>query len=79
MKVTSNKDDDFLSQFGNINENDIPLLERINDLQPQIRSTPHQKMLIDNHIDANKGKIKGYLNLEDIFVFCKTFEKVTEK
>ena len=69
MKVKSNKDEDLLSQIGNINENDIPLLERLADLPPQIRSTPHQKMLIDNHTDANKGKIKGYLYLEDIFGF----------
>ena len=34
--------------------------------------------MIDNHIDANKGKIKGYLSLEDIFGFCKTFKKVTK-
>ena len=78
MKVLSNKDDDLLSQFGNINENDIPLLERLADLPPQIRSTPQQKMLIDNHTDATKGKIKGYLYLEDIFGFCKTFKKVTK-
>ena len=78
MRVISNKDDDLLSQFGNINENDIPLLERLADLPPQIRSTPHQKMLIDNHLDANKGKIKGYLYLEDNFGFCKTFKKVTK-
>ena len=78
MKVVSNKDDDLLSQFGNINENDIPLLERLTDLPPQIRSTPHQKLLIDNHLDANKGRIKGYLYLEDIFGFCKTFKKVTK-
>ena len=78
MKVVSNKDDDLLSQFGNINEIDIPLLERLADLPPQIRSTPQQKMLIDNHTDANKGKIKGYLYLEDIFGFCKTFKKVTK-
>ena len=78
MKVISNKDDDLLSQFGNINENDIPLLERLADLPPQIRDTPHQKMLIDNHLDANKGKMKGYLYLEDIFGFCKTFKKVTK-
>ena len=78
MKVVSNKDDVFLSQFGNINENDIPLLERLADLPPQIRSTPHQKMLIDNHTDANKGKIKGYLYLEDIFEFCKSFKKVAK-
>ena len=78
MRVISNKDDDLLSQFGNINENDIPLLERLVDLPPQIRSTPHQKMLIDNHTDANKGTITGYLYLEDIFGFCKTFKKVTK-
>ena len=78
MKVISNKNDDPLSQFGNINENDIPLLERLADLPPQIRSTPHQKMLIDNHLDAKKGKIKGYLFLEDIFGFCKTFKKLTK-
>ena len=78
MRVISNKDDDLLSQFSNINENDISLLERLTDLPPQIRSTPHQKMLIDNNLDANKGKIKGYLYLEDIFGFCKTFKKVTK-
>ena len=78
MKVLSNKDDDLLSQFGNINENDIPLLERLTELPTQIRDTPHQKMLIDNHLDANRGKIKGYLYLEDIFGFCKTFKKVTK-
>ena len=73
MKVVSNKDDDLLSQFGNIIENDIPLLERLTDVPPQIRSTPHQKMLIDHHTDANKGKIKGYLYLEDIFGFLQNF------
>ena len=78
MKVISNKDDDLLSQFGNINENYKPLLERLADVPPQIRSTPHQKMLIDNHIDANKSKIKGYFYLEDIFGFCKIFKKVTK-
>ena len=35
-------------------------------------------MITDNHINANKGKIKGYLYLEDIFGFCKTFENVTK-
>ena len=73
MKVISNNDDDFLSQVGNINENDFPLLERLAVLPPQIRSKPHQKLLIDNHTDANKGKFKGYLFLEAIFGFCKTF------
>ena len=78
MKVTSNKDDDLLSQFGNINENDIPVLERLADLPPQIRSTPHQKMVIDNHTDPNKGRIKGYIYLEVIFGFCESFKKVTK-
>ena len=58
MRAISNKDGDFLSQFDTINENDIPVLERLTDLPPQIRSTPHQKMLINNHIDANRGKKK---------------------
>ena len=78
MRAISNKDGDLISQFDNINENDIPILERLVNLPPQIRDTPHYKMLIDNHIDANRGKIKGYLYLEDIFGFCKTFKKVTK-
>ena len=78
MKMISNKDGDLLSQFDNINENDIPSLSRIKDLPPQIRSTPHQRVLIDNQIDANKGKNKGYLNLQVIFGFCKSFKNVTK-
>ena len=35
-------------------------------------------MLIDNHINAIKGKIKGYLYLEDIFCFCKSFKEATK-
>ena len=34
--------------------------------------------MINNHTNANKDKIKGYLYLEDIFGFCKTFKKVTK-
>ena len=78
MRVISNQDGDLLSQFDNINENDIPILERLQDLPPQIRDTPHQKMLIKNHTDANKGKIKRYLYLEDVFGFCRTFKRVTK-
>ena len=78
MRAISIRDGNLLSQFDNNNENDIPILERLADLPPKIRSTPHQKMLIDNHTDANKGKIKGYFYLEDIFGFCKTFKKVTK-
>ena len=56
MRAISNKDGDLISQFDNINENDIPILEHLADLPPQIRSTPHQKMLIDNYTDAKKRK-----------------------
>ena len=78
MRVMLNKDGDLLSQFDNYNENDIPVLERLANLPPQTRDTPHQKMLLNNHTDANKGKIKGYLYLEDIIGFWKTFKKVTK-
>ena len=77
-RVISDKDGDFLSQYDNINDNDIPIPNRLADLPVQIRHTPHQKMLIDNHTDASKGKIKRYLYLEDIFGFCETFKKVTK-
>ena len=78
MRLISNKDGDLLSQFDNINENDIPVLERLADLPPQVRDSPHQKMLINNHTDANKGRIREYLYLEDIIGFCETFRKVTK-
>ena len=78
MRAISNKDVDFLSQFDNINENGIPIFEPLANLPVQIRDTPHQKMLINNHTDANKDKVKGYLYLEDLFGFCKTFKKVTK-
>ena len=35
-------------------------------------------MSINNHTDANKGKIKGYFYLEDIFGFCETLKKVSK-
>ena len=73
MKVISNKDGNILSQFDDINENDIPVLEKLADLPPQTKSTPHQKTLIKNHTDANKVKTEGLLYLEDIFGICKSF------
>ena len=60
MRVISLKDGDLLSQFANVNENGVPVLERLADLPPQIKSTPHQKMLINNHTGPKKGKIKGH-------------------
>ena len=63
MRVISSKNSALSSQFDNINENDIPTLKRLADLSFQIKSTPHQKMLLNNHNDKNKGKIKEYLYL----------------
>ena len=79
MKVISKKDGELLSQFDNVNQTDIPILSRFTDLPSQIRSTPHQKMFICKPFDANKRKLKGYLFLEDLFCFCKSFKKVTKK
>ena len=78
MRAISIKDGDLLSQFDNFSENDVPILQRLANLPPQIRDSPHQKRLINNHTDANKGKIEGYLYVEDIFGFCKTFKTVTK-
>ena len=69
MRAISSKNGDLFSQFDNINENDMRVLDRLANLPVQIRDTSHQKMLINNHIDANRGKIKRYLYLEDIFGF----------
>ena len=78
MKVLSYEDGDLLILFDNNNENIIPIPERLLDLPPQIRDTTQQKMLINNHTDAKKGKTKGYLTREDIFGFCKSFKEVTK-
>ena len=59
MEVISIKDGDLSSQFDNINENDVPIIEQLFNLPPQIRNTPQQKMLIGKHTDANKAKMRG--------------------
>ena len=60
-RVISNEDGDLLSQFDNTKENDVPILERLANLPPQIRDTPLRKMILNNLSDANKSKITGYL------------------
>ena len=73
MRVLFSKDGDLLSQFDNINEGD-----GIADFD----STSLKKTLIDNHDivgqEANKGKIKGQIAIENIFGFCKSFKKITK-
>ena len=78
MKVISNKYGDLLSQFDIINGIDIPLPEKLFNLPHQVLDTPDQKKLINNHADANKGKIKGCLYLEVFLGLCKIFKKVTK-
>ena len=74
MRVVSSRDADLLS-FDNINE-EIGANEAATS--DKIRSTSLNKMLITNHEDANRRKIKGQLPLEHIFGICKTFKKVTK-
>ena len=76
MRTLTSKDDDLLSQFDNNNE-EVGVDD--NATADIIRDTSLKKMLIDVHDqDANKGKIKGQISLENIFGFCKTFKKVTK-
>ena len=37
-----------------------------------------KRILINSHINANKGKYKGRQKLEHIFGFCKMFKKITK-
>ena len=75
MGVLTDKDADLISQFDNINEE---IGADANATSDNIRTTSLQKMLIQNHEPANRGKIKGQLPLEQICGFCKTFKKVTK-
>ena len=74
LKVISKRDGDLSSQFENNNEIEIPILERLTKLPLQIRDTTQHKKFLNNHTDANKGKIKRYLYLENSFWFCKSFK-----
>ena len=73
MRVLFSKDGDLLSQLDNINEGSG---------DPDFDFTSLKKMLIDNHNtpgqEVNKGRIKDQLALENIFGFCKSFEKITK-
>ena len=75
MRSLSGKDGDLLSHFDIINEE---IGADKNATSDNIRSTPLDKMLINNHIEANRGTIHGQLPLADVFGFCKTFKKKTK-
>ena len=66
MRLLTSKDGDLSSCFDKSSESalhDNSVLKRL---------------LINNHIDANKGKYKAKLKLQHIFGFCKTLKKVTK-
>ena len=64
MRVLICKDGDLLPHFDGINET-----------QAAINDTSLKHMLIGNHDEANRGKIKNSLNLEDIFDFVERLKK----
>ena len=62
MRAFTSKDLDLLSHFDNIDET-----------QNATNKTSLKQMLINNHTEANRGKMEGLWPLEHIFGFCKTF------
>ena len=67
MRLLTSKDSDLSSYFDKNGESVID-----ND-------NPLKKILINNHAqEANKGKLKGHLVLENMFGFCRTFKKITK-
>ena len=68
MRALTRKDGDLLSHFNQVDE--TPAASN---------NTSLKQMLINNHtVEANRGKIRGQLLLEDIFGVCETFEKITK-
>ena len=65
MRTLTSKDRDLLSLFDNIDET-----------QNANNNNSLKQMLINNHTEDNRGKMKGLLPLEHIFGFCKTFERI---
>ena len=65
MGALTSKDGDLLSHFDNTDE-----------IEDGSKNTSLKQMLINNHTEAERGKIKGHLPLEHMFGFCKTFKKI---
>ena len=69
MRASTSKHGDLFSHF-----------EKIDESETEIEITSLHHHLNSNHeLAANKRKIKGYLPLEHIFRFCKTFKKITKQ
>ena len=66
MRLLTSKDGDLSSCFDKTGES------------PLDDNNVLKRILINNNTDANKGRYKGQLALENIFGFCKTFKKITK-
>ena len=67
MRIVTQKDGDLSTYFDIIDES-----------EDEINNTSLRQILIDNHTEANRGLIRGYLPLEYIFGFCRSFKKITK-
>ena len=67
MRLVAQQDGDLSTYFDIIDER-----------ENEINNTSLKKIHINNHNDANKGVIGGYLPLEYIFVFARSFKKITK-
>ena len=67
MRLVTHKDGDLSTFFDIINEKEDGILD-----------SSLKKIFINNHSDDNKGLIRGFLPLEYIFGFCKSFKKITK-
>ena len=67
MSIVSQKDGDLSTYF-----------DKIDESEDEINNTSLRQILIDNHTEANQGLIRGYLHLERVFGFCRSFKKMTK-
>ena len=67
MRLVTEKDGDLSTYFDIIDENE----DKIND-------SSLKRILINNHTEANRGLIRGYLPLENIWGFARSFKKITK-
>ena len=66
IRLLTSKESDLSSCFDKNGENALD------------NNNPLKQISINNHTDANKGKIEGHLPLEHIFRFCRMFKKITK-
>ena len=64
MRLVTQKDGDLSTYFDIYDES-----------EDEIKNSSLGQILIDNHIEANKGLIGGHLHLENIFGFALCFKK----